>query len=166
MRERVVKRLQSYWKMEAANVVLVPAIAAYVVHEFGGALHWPLAVAAASCSLMLIVGTAALRMELAELERRRDLAARLLSFARAARWPAMLTCAAGAAAAAHQLRVDEGWTPAAIGAAGLAILGALEYVNYYHVQLQHFDNAADFRRLVAGRGFRESHLSKALRRTR
>jgi hypothetical protein len=44
----------------------------------------------------------------------------------------------------------------------LALLAILEYVNYYRVQLQHFDHAADFKRLVTGRGFRRSHLAKAI----
>jgi hypothetical protein len=39
----------------------------------------------------------------------------------------------------------------------------LEYINYYVVQLQHFDHASDFKRLLSGRGFREAHLAKALR---
>ena len=43
-----------------------------------------------------------------------------------------------------------------------ALLAVLEYVNYYHRQLQHFDNASDWRRLLAGRGFRPSQLSRDL----
>jgi hypothetical protein len=42
------------------------------------------------------------------------------------------------------------------------VLAILEYINYYHYQLQHFDHAADFARLLSGRGFRRSHLSKAI----
>jgi hypothetical protein len=36
-------------------------------------------------------------------------------------------------------------------------------VNYYHFQLQHFDHADDFQRLLSGKGFRQSHLSKSIR---
>jgi hypothetical protein len=43
------------------------------------------------------------------------------------------------------------------------LLAILEFVNYYHVQLQHFDHAEDFQRLLAGKGFRRSHLSKSIR---
>ena len=39
-------------------------------------------------------------------------------------------------------------------ATGCAVLSLLEYVNYYHRQLQHFDNREDFQRLFAGTGFR------------
>jgi hypothetical protein len=85
MRARLIKRLRPYWKMEALNVVFIPAFASFLIVETGGALSWPFAIAALACSALLVVGTAALRMELAELERRPDLAARLLAFARAAR---------------------------------------------------------------------------------
>jgi hypothetical protein len=30
------------------------------------------------------------------------------------------------------------------------------------VQLQHFDNGADFKRLIGGRGFRRAHLARDL----
>jgi hypothetical protein len=42
----------------------------------------------------------------------------------------------------------------------------LEYVNYYHRQLQHFDHAADWKRLLAGRGFRVSQMAADLQRLR
>jgi hypothetical protein len=46
----------------------------------------------------------------------------------------------------------------------LLLLAVLEYVNYYHVQLQHFDHDADWRRLMSGRGFRPSHLAREIDR--
>ena len=45
-----------------------------------------------------------------------------------------------------------------------AVLAALEYVNYYHRQLQHFDNFADIKRLLTGRGFRRSQMARDLER--
>ena len=39
-------------------------------------------------------------------------------------------------------------------------LAALEYVNYYKFQVQHFDNWADFKRLMTGRGFRKAHMAR------
>lgn len=47
-------------------------------------------------------------------------------------------------------------------ATGCAILAVLEYVNYYHRQLQHFDNRDDFQRLLAGKGFRKSWMARDL----
>jgi len=43
-------------------------------------------------------------------------------------------------------------------------MAALEYVNYYHRQLQHFDHWPDFVRLMQGRGFRTAHLRDDLLR--
>lgn len=54
------------------------------------------------------------------------------------------------------------WSNAAIAAAVCTALAALEFVNYYKVQLQHFDHAADFRRLLQGRGFRRAHMARDL----
>lgn len=47
-----------------------------------------------------------------------------------------------------------------------ASLAMLEYVNYYHRQLQHFDHAADWKRLLEGRGFRASQMATDLQRLR
>lgn len=55
-----------------------------------------------------------------------------------------------------------GWTWPVIGAAILTLLAALEYVNYYHRQLQHFDRSSDFKRLITGGGFRRSHMARNL----
>ena len=49
-----------------------------------------------------------------------------------------------------------------VAATGCATLAVLEYVNYYHRQLQHFDNKADFKRMLAGKGFRQSWLARDL----
>jgi hypothetical protein len=46
----------------------------------------------------------------------------------------------------------------------LLLLAVLEYINYYHVQLQHFDHAPDWKRLISGRGFRRSHLAREIER--
>ena len=45
-------------------------------------------------------------------------------------------------------------------------LAVLEYINYYHRQLQHFDHAADFKRLLTGKGFRKSQMAIDLCRYR
>ena len=48
-------------------------------------------------------------------------------------------------------------------ATGAGVLAALEYVNYYHRQLQHFDHMPDVRRFFAGKGFRKSQMARDLR---
>lgn len=47
---------------------------------------------------------------------------------------------------------------------GFWALAIAEWINYYHRQLMHFDNPADFKRLISGRGLRQSHLSRELER--
>lgn len=54
------------------------------------------------------------------------------------------------------------WVAASI----LALLAALEYVNYYHRQLQHFDHLADLKRLFSGQGFRKAQMAVDLERHR
>jgi hypothetical protein len=58
--------------------------------------------------------------------------------------------------------VAPAFTSAQYSAMLFSLLALLEYINYYHYQLQHFDNQADFQRLISGRGFRQSHLARAL----
>ena len=69
---------------------------------------------------------------------------------------ALAWIATAVALAAH------GWTWPVIAACVCSALGTLEYVNYYRVQLQHFDHADDFKRLLTGRGFRKAHLARDL----
>ena len=76
--------------------------------------------------------------------------------------PAALLCATSVGASVTEWEIDGGWTPSAVVALCCALLAVLEYINYYVVQLQHFDNAADWRRLWTGGGFRKSHLARAI----
>lgn len=165
-RAKVRARLSAYRKMEAANVALAPAFGWWLVTRAGGEVGWPLLLAMAATSLLLLVGAAAWRMELAELGGDRRLAARLLPPLAWARTPTLLLTLAAVIAAGWQLWRDAGWTATAIATVAYALLAALEWVNYYRVQLQHFDHMADVKRLLAGRGFREAHLAKAIRRRR
>ncbi len=43
------------------------------------------------------------------------------------------------------------------------LMAVLEYVNYYHRQLQHFDHSEDFKRLLSGNGLRPSQMAKDLK---
>jgi len=45
-----------------------------------------------------------------------------------------------------------------------AVLAGLEYINYHHRQLQHFDHWPDFQRLITGRGFQPSQMARDLGR--
>lgn len=166
MRGALERRLSSYWKLEAANVLLVPGLGVWAIHELGDALSWPVIVAMAATAALLVVGAFAWRMELAAIRGERALAQKLLPWLSLAQAPTLLLTIAAVGGAGYEVWRDGGATPSAFAAVIYALLAVLEYVNYYVVQLQHFDHAADLKRLMSGRGFREAHLAKALRRWR
>jgi hypothetical protein len=149
--------------MEAGNVLLVPLIVAVAVVAQGDRISLPLVLAAFACSALLVVGAIAWKIELDGLRGDERLGDRALPWLERARLPTLLLAILSAVAAFAEYGMDDGWTASAIATAILALLALLEWVNYYKVQLQHFDHLADFRRLLAGRGFREAHLAKALR---
>ena len=157
----VAKRLRGYWQMEAANVLFVPAFAIGLVLWAGGTVSIALAVAAVACSALLVIGALYWRALLRQLEGARG----VLSFwiprlAAVEGLSIVLVAGAATATAVEFVQAGDGWTPARIGAVALTALAALEYVNYYRVQLQHFDNWADFKRLVTGRGLRQAHMAR------
>lgn len=163
-RAKLLRRLKPYYKMEAANVVLVPAFACVAVLAYGsGSISLAMVVAMAATSFLLVVGTIAWKIVVDGLEGNSDTARRWVPRLAAARWPAatLILLALGLTGVeAYQTLPD--WTGSLTAAAALVVLATLEYINYYHYQLQHFDHAADFVRLLTGRGFRRSHLSKAI----
>ena len=52
--------------------------------------------------------------------------------------------------------------PDQIAISVMAVLAALEYINYYHRQLNYFDNKADLKRVFSGKGFRTSQMRRDL----
>ena len=146
--------LPTYWRMEAGNVVFVPGLALF----FGfpadanrGARDRRSRSSATAG--FLVVGTLFWRGVDRRLSMRRS------RRARRAPWPSPIASKSrswrrplGALVATLIALAMNGWTYAVIAATLLTLLAVLEYVNYYHRQLQHFDNRADFMRLVTGRG--------------
>ena len=166
MRGVLVKRLRSYWKMEAANVLFVPAFAVYLVHSGGDEIGWLLIVAMLSASALLIAGSVALRAHYLTVAGDGGAMARVVPVLARSQLPLALLSVAGVLAAGVLHWQEAAWTPSVIAAWVLSALATLEYVNYYHIQLQHFDHAPDRARLLAGKGFRASHLARAIRRYR
>jgi hypothetical protein len=162
-RTKLIARLRGYWQMEAANALLVPGAAFVAVIALGGVVSWATALAGFACAALLVIGALAWRMELASLEGKDAVPAFWTPILAAAQFWALLLTAATVAAAVWRLATfGDLWSADAIAVAALAALTAAEYVNYYHVQLQHFDNPADFKRLLRGRGFRAAHLARAI----
>jgi hypothetical protein len=56
----------------------------------------------------------------------------------------------------------EGLRAASVAALLFSVLAALEYVNYFHVQLQNFDHWPTFSRFAARLTFERSHLAQEL----
>ena len=155
----VARRLRWYLQMAAGNALFVPACAVGLVWWAGWAASVGLAVSAIACSALLVIGALYWRAVLRQIEGTSG----VMDY-----WLPRLSVAErsslGLVASATVVTVVElvlwGWTASRIAAAALTVLAALEYVNYYRIQLQHFDNWADLKRLVAGRGFRKAHMAR------
>ncbi len=160
-RADLIKRLDPYWKMEAANVLFVPL---FVVAMSEARLGWIALVPLAATMLLLVIGALYWRGKVRQLRGEGAGFPALLRRIAAWRRPALVLTLAGCATALAGW-VMPGWVVGAAdryAATGCAMLAALEYVNYYHRQLQHFDNREDFRRLLVGKGFRKSWLARDL----
>lgn len=156
------RHLTKYWKMEAGNVLMMPAMGCAMLWS-GGVTPDAAAIAGmAACSLLLVIGAAAWRMALARLDDDTALAEKLTAACARAEWPSLAVLVLATAMAAASV-VEGGWRPNSFAATGFTLLGWLENANYYHVQLQNFDSIIDLKRLRAGRGLRRAHLGRAVR---
>ena len=144
-------------------MVAVPGLAVWGVIKSGNTISFSLIVAMAAACFMLLIGTFALRIKLETVKARRSFGQRWLPWLSQAQWPALVMVIAAVVGAAFQLWVDGRRSGVAIATVACSLLAVLEYINYYHVQLQNFDHMPDLKRFMAGGGFRESHLAKALR---
>jgi hypothetical protein len=164
-RQRLIQRFSWYWPMELWNIVLLPVAALAAIIYYGG---WPDAVFAWSVPanvLLLGIGGLYWRAVLHRLQGDESTMAFWLPwFDRYQALSQMLLIGSFAAACALLIENrDLSLPPQRIAAVIFFALALAEYVNYYHVQLQHFDHWADFKRLITGRGFRESWLARDLR---
>jgi phosphatidylglycerophosphate synthase len=163
-RAKLLRRLRPYYKMEAANVVMVPLIACVaVLADPAGVIRLAMIAAMVATSFLLVVGTIAWKMVVDGLEGNRATERTWVPRLDAARWPSLaLILIALVLTGMEAAQTLPAWPGSLIAATILLVLAILEYINYYHYQLQHFDHAADFARLMSGRGFRRSHLSRAI----
>ena len=167
-KERLVRRLRPYWKMECGNIFLLPLAGMYLIaFVFGSTITISLCVSMIATSWLLIIGTISLRMMLEDLQGNKSFGEYWLPVLDRAQIPslilAMFSCIVTIGDACS---VFPNFRASQYGSFLFSLLALLEYINYYHRQVQHFDNAADFQRLIEGRGFRRSHLSFRLERWR
>lgn len=158
------KRLSGYWKMEGINIIAVPLLMAWLA-------DWQLGLASfvaliPMCAL-LAIGTIYWRSKLQQLREGQSLPRSIALLAKL-QFPTLILTIIGAASATlawvspgSASGPGDRWV-----ATAAATLAVLEYVNYYHRQLQHFDHAADWKRLISGRGFRPSQMSVDIARWR
>ena len=154
--------VRAYSRMEAANVFIVPAT---MLLLSGGRLGWFSLLPLVSVALLLGIGALYWRAKVRELDTGL-VSTSLLTLIAGFQYPMLCLVflstlsATGAWIYQDMTRgLADRWV-----ATGSAILGILEYVNYYHRQLQHFDNRRDLMRFLSGRRFPVSHLAKDLRK--
>lgn len=154
--------------MEAGCALLFPVLAIYWWPPKSVAEAGALALSLLACCSLLVVGAYYWWAAVKRIDGDRGPIAKVVRLAD--RWErVLLGLSLLAMAVAVALVVARGVSSAALAALGFAFLACLEYLNYYHVQLQNFDHAADFRRLLRTRRLRRSHLAadlEALRRAR
>ncbi len=160
-RADILARLEPYWKMEAGNAVILPLLIAYMS---GGQLSWVSLVPLAAMVMLLVIGALYWRGKVRQLKGQTTGWAKLLHRIARLQYPALILTLAGCGTAlAGWLSADLALgTADRVAATVSAVLAALEYINYYHRQLQHFDNKADFKRFLAGKGFRPSWMARDL----
>lgn len=157
----LMKRMDSYWRMERTCVFLFPPIAFAASRPddlLSGAV---LALALVACCATLWIGAEYWRAVWKSLQGDRSVMGDALALAD--RWQARCaTLAAVAMVVSFLTLVGHDVSTAAIAALGLSLLAGLEYVNYYHIQLQNFDHGPTLRRFCRARRFPRAHLAKAL----
>ena len=168
-RSRLVSRLESYWRLEAFNAVGIPLMSWGLLVVFGGRPGWLSVIAAVPMTLLLAIGSAYWRAKLHQISGDRSTLDRLLPVLDRLQLPTLAAVVVAVAAVVMTLS-GRLWADSSTGDRVVAVvfvaLAVLEYINYYHRQLQHFDHGPDWRRLVGGRGLRRAWLAKDLARYR
>lgn len=158
---RVAKRLQTYWRLEAANVVLLPFAVLIMVATWDGVPNLTLGVALAANSALLVIGACYWRIVLLRVEGDPKPFARWLPRLAAAEPAAIAITALTVAVTVYDVVAGEGaWPAERIAAVAMTTLAVLEYVNYYRFQLQYFDHGPDFAALMKRKTLKRAHMAR------
>lgn len=168
VKQKLRQRLEAYWRLELGNAALLPATAIVVLHATDQAIGLLGVACLVAMSALLIVGGCYWRAKAMQLRHVRFRIDGTLYWIDRVQLPLLASCIVVsllciADLSLLRLSVSTGDRLVAITAATVAIL---EYINYYHRQLQHFDHAPDVQRLWRGRGFRRSQMRGDLERFR
>ena len=158
------KRLNSYWKLELMNVVLVPAMMIFIAVTGGHKIGLGAYLSMVPMCGLLCLGGIYWRVKYQALEVGRSAIWKAMPLINFAKIPLLLLSLAAIIYAFvlwiyPNLKTSNGsrWIVTAS-----AIMAWLEYINYYHRQLQHFDHWADFKKLLMGKGFRRAQMARDL----
>jgi hypothetical protein len=163
MDRALARRLDLYWKLELANAGFLPAVTLFLLQP-RTALEWlGASLGTLACSALLLLGGYYWKASLARLHGDPEPMTRLLPIAARLKAPLLVLTAINAVAAALILS-ETGLSRAGWGILAFALLAVLEYVNYYHIQLQNFDHLPDLKRLFRTGRLRQAHLARDLDR--
>ncbi|MEM6692167.1 MAG: hypothetical protein AAF664_22250 [Planctomycetota bacterium] len=162
----LIKRLESYWKMELASVFLIPGVCLFLCGLTGTWIGLFGCAGLLVMCVLLAIGAGYWRAKTLQLRGDTKPLKRLLFYASVLHLPLLVMLIGLALACAvdfviYPIARNTGERVVAMMASMLALL---EYVNYYQIQLQHFDHMPDFRRLLSGNGFRRSKMRLDLQR--
>ena len=160
-KQKLINRLSSYWKMEAGNMIIVPVSVLFLTK-----LQISLWTVIATIAMAFLLGIGALywRIKLHQLLGRDEKFEPTMALIRRLQTPSLvLTVLSAGFCALLWLRPEfSKGRPDQIAITAMAVLAVLEYINYYHRQLQYFDNKADLKRVFSGKGFRPSQMRRDL----
>lgn len=158
---KLSRRLRPYWQMERACAFVFPPLAFAWVRPTSLIPAFVLALALIACCSTMLVGAAYWRAVWRRLDGDRSSMQHALPMA--ARWKALCCWTTIISAVVSVWAIlTLGPIVATITALGFSILAVLEYINYYHIQIQNFDHGPTFRRFLKRRIFPRSHLAKDL----
>lgn len=165
-RDHLRERLNWYGPVEMLNAALVPGLMIGWCLIEQQAIGWLLPLACVPMCALLLIGGLYWRAKRKQLDGDTSALASILALADRFQMAMLVLCGVAVIASVAS------WLVAGMGlsfgeklaATIAATLAMLEYVNYYHRQLQHFDHPADFSRLLNGKGFRRSQMAQDLAR--
>lgn len=158
---RVARRLAWYWQVEVANAAVLPALVVLMTLAYGDGPGWATLVTLPPVIGLLVIGGLYWRGKLHAMQAEGGALDTVLALADRMQRPLLvLTALALVIGIGGFVFPIPGSDAANRWAALIASLLALaEYVNYYHRQLQHFDNWPDFQHLITGKGFRPAKMA-------
>jgi hypothetical protein len=162
--QHVVRRVRNLRNWEAINIVLLPVLFVWVWTRSDARIFWSVRTPPLVLVIyILLQGTIYWHLKLGALREGRRLPPWFCRVFRAFRVTSLLCIALAAGLAIGMLTADAARLTDILWAGALLCFAALEYVNYYHLQLKH-DSRADWRYLLRYRRLRRAPLADDLRR--